>query len=357
VGILPTPKVLILAKEENMKKSLIIIAASVMILVIFASACTPTNPVTMDANNNIAPMEPARPGQGITPVVPSGGTEDDPVINLMGLCSSFENFNIHVLFSPTSLTITQVHSLGLGETISCNLLQAGDLYCTNLPANPYQTNLSLDVCFRGSGSVDETCRQVSMITPGCPGTINTSLISVECLRGSKLRVTFDLGTRFSYHFCAWMGDEHENCSTTSYRVYYPCELVSGHPTYYSCVGDAPTIDVPLKMAFYVRGMNPDVQDSFIFQFDNFFEQANRCILRPTEEPTKGSPLPAQTCEDQQTDKDCNAFGGCYWWSGGGCYSYSEPTFDCHQYDGDQAKCKDAYGSGCTWDDTKQTCNP
>ncbi len=63
----------------------------------------------------------------------------------------------------------------------------------------------------------------------------------------------------------------------------------------------------------------------------------------------------QTCEDQQTDKDCNAFGGCTWWSSGGCYSYPEPVFDCHQYDGNYDKCKAA--SACTWDDPKQTCNP
>ncbi len=326
-----------------MNNKFAVIAVSIMILVIFAGACTPVVP---PVEANIPPREVVQPGQGITPVVPSGGTEDDPVINLMGSCPSFEHFNIHVLYSPTSLNITQVHSQGLEETISCNLLQAGDLYCTNVPSNPYQPNLKLDVCYRGSGSVDETCREVAMLTPGCPGSITTSLVSVECLRGSKLRVTFDLGTRYSYHFCAWMGDEHENCSTTSYRVYYPCEVVTGHPTYYSCVGDAPVIDVPLKMAFYVRGMNPDVQDSYIFQFDNFFSLANRCILRPTEEPTQGSQPPPQTCEDQQNYDACKAFGGCTWWSSGGCFSYPEPQPSaCDSYSEE----KECTTNGCKWD--------
>ena len=103
-----------------------------------------------------------------------------------------------------------------------------------------------------------------MITPSCPGPIPPPWSRWNVSGGASCESPLTLGTRYSFHFCAWMGDEHENCSTTSYRVYYPCEVVAGHPTYYSCVGDAPIIDVPLKMPFYVRGMNPDVQDSYIF---------------------------------------------------------------------------------------------
>jgi hypothetical protein len=79
-----------------------------------------------------------------------------------------------------------------------------------------------------------------------------------------------------------------------------------------------------------------------------------------DEPTQGVPGKESNppgCSDYSDDKSCTG-NGCFWWSSGGCYSNPEPSpFDCHQYDGDQAKCKDAYGSGCTWDDTNQTCSP
>ena len=117
-----------------MNNKFAVIAVSIMILVIFASACTPVVP---PVEANIPPREVVQPGQGITPVVPSGGTEDDPVINLMGSCPSFERLQYPCAVFTTSFNITQVHSLGLGETISCNLLQAGDCSARMYPSNPY----------------------------------------------------------------------------------------------------------------------------------------------------------------------------------------------------------------------------
>jgi hypothetical protein len=329
-----------------MKRKLVLIALIALAITLISMACGPDRGGDIEANNNIAPENAVIGVLDIPLVIPSGGSYDEPVINLMGACPTFGNFVIHVLYSPTDITITQVHNIATARLLACTRVQAGDVSCAST-GNPSRPNFTLDVCYRGGGSVEESCREVSMVTPGCPAyAFNPQLLSVECLPGSKVRFTVETGTDQIFHVGSCMGSNF--CTDESHRL-YECHYSTTAPTQEICIGDAPTQDLPLMFGFLVSGMSVDEGDALRYYFADFFHLANRCIWRPTETSSVSAP-PAQTCADQKTQDDCKMFGGCYWWSGGGCHSDPEPQQPppppgCDTY-GDEKACTT---NGCKWD--------
>lgn len=322
------------------------------------ASCDGTTP-TLVSEANLPTIEMVDPnGPTPEPVIPTGGTFEDPVVSISSRCISYGIYTFDVRYSPTDLPIIEAGPPTYSERATCSMFTDGYFQCTGV-LNPRMTGTPEFMFILDNGTEVRTVREFPFILAGCPAFVPSSqLVSVTCLPDNQVSFVIDPGTQLYNWRAVCLGNER--CSGDG-AVYYEeaHEYDRAHPFYESWIGDAPGSDSPpLRYFLRILGQNPDT-DNYVTVFDDFYsrylESCRTTIVNPRPTATDSVPVvqpPSQTCESYLSYDDCKA-GGCSWWNSDySCHAEAEPVPACSDYNGDPAKCSSV---GCSyW--TNGTCS-
>jgi hypothetical protein len=303
--------------EEKVKNIKIMFACVFALLMITSCGPEPVDP----ALPNLPAMEVVGTGPSPTPVIPTGGTYTDPVINMTGFCSTYENYTFNILYSPGDLSISRVINPAYSDFIAlpCSVIQPGQTSCTTR-VDPSTSTVALEVCYRNPDSVDETCRELSMFTPGCPAP-EASLVSVDCLFENRVHFVVDRGAGYIQRECVCAYNAEGMCSCGIDGTTYECGIMGD--TRLECEGAAPTGDYPLRVVYFVWGQNLDTDEPYNFLFDDFYSQYRASCLTLAPRPTAVEPTQPSACSTYKTASACDK-ADCYWWLAYGCKKNADP---------------------------------